>query len=100
MIEKKKETDTIACIDCMYCVNTARWYKWAFGAAKNEENYRCSKLVEIETEVDLITGVTTTSTTMKRCYTCRASYNSECGEHGLLWTPKNDKDLFKLIRKI
>lgn len=62
---------------------------------------KCKRSKTTTTSFDPVTGKTDTVTSMDYCSTQRKfSHGDHCGADGKHWLPKNNKDLFKLIKRI
>ena len=62
---------------------------------------KCKRSKTTTTSFDPVTGKTDTITSIEYCSTQRTfEYGDYCGADGKHWQPKNNKDLFKLIKRI
>ena len=83
-------SETVLCKDCKH----AKWkpfklYTW----------YCHREIVPEKIEENFVTGHKVTPAHYPSCSIERLSH-SPCGKDGKFWTPKNKKDLFKLIKHV
>lgn len=96
-----QENEQLLCKDCKHSFQL--WYDILFFVDKRY-SLRCRKSYKTEmSESNPVTGPKIKSAHYETCSTARMNYVSKqydtnCGEAGRWWQPKNKKDLFKLIK--
>lgn len=91
--------EIVTCKTCVHCFVT-EWPKFM----ASEGDYRCKLEWSGKQEVNIVTGKTTDTREFIPCFRRRTlgyvGLDGECGKEGKQWTPKNKKDLFKLIKRM
>lgn len=92
-----EETEFVTCTSCKHYSRT-----WLDIILRMKPKFaKCRRTLDTTTKLELVTGELVTYTTSEYCdiERWRPSTNS-CGQSGKFWVPKNNKDLFKLIKRI
>jgi hypothetical protein len=88
-----EEQELVTCTSCKHYYRT-----WSDKFFRTDPMYaKCKQSTKTKSKFDIVTGKTNIETEIKYCSTQR---RGDCGEGGQYWTPKNDKDLFKLIKRV
>ena len=68
----------------------------------NPELAKCNRTKYTKENFNIVTGKFTSDIESEYCnmQRNRKSSSDDCGREGRHWVPKNDKDLFKLIKRI
>ena len=87
----------VTCLSCKHCYRSLIAILVRF----DPTFAKCKRSASTTTSFDPVTGKTNTVTGMDYCSTQRKFRGDDfCGADGKHWLPKNNKDLFKLIKRI
>ena len=97
-------SDTV--LTCKSCIHSrisafSKYGSYLFNwSAPKEFHYKCAKALEPAHEiVDPVIGHFRVPATMPYCSIERGYSSSDCGPDAKNWSPKNKKDLFKMLTK-